>query len=203
MFKPAARRVWLPATVLVLVLFGLLWRTGTLRFENSDDALILKAFMGFEGGVPATFSLYVHTLLAWLLSGASRLWPGVAWFSLFQLGLLALSGAVLCKSLMQLAGDGRAARVTGIAAAALCLVLLAAFAMSRINYTTTAALAGAAAVAQLLTAPLHGRTARARGLAALLLGLGFLLRMQSAWPSAALRGWRCCGRRARRSAPCG
>lgn len=191
MSKPTKHRPWLTATLLVLALFGLLWRIGTLRFENSDDALILKAFMGFEGGVPASFSLYVHTLLAWALHGLARLWPGVAWLSLFQLGVLGLSAAVLCKSLMQLAGKGCPARMAGVAAALLSLLLLAALAMCRINYTTTAALAGAAAVAQCLAVPpgaaAHGRL-RAYGLAALLLGLACLLRMQSAWPAAAFAG---------------
>jgi hypothetical protein len=47
-----------------------LWPRRCLRSRpsstsGSDDAPILRAFMGYEGGEPATFHLYLHTAFAW------------------------------------------------------------------------------------------------------------------------------------------
>jgi len=186
--KASPLRFWLPALGMTALLFAALAQVSNFRFENSDDALIVKAFMGYEGGLPAIFSLYVHTALAWLLHGLALLVPRMPWFSLFQGMLLLASCTVIAKSMLQLA-QGRYSNLLGVLMGGLYLVLFAAFAACRINYTTTAALAGAAAVAQCLTAPLQGgckrRVARAYRLSALLLAIAFCLRMQGALPAAA------------------
>ena len=89
-----------------------------------------------------------------------------------------------------LARANRSPRLAGVVAGALYLALFAAFACCRVNYTTTAALAGAAAVAQYCTldgygeARVHAR-ARAFALCLLLLAAAYCLRAQSAWPSVA------------------
>ena len=197
MTKKLIRRYWLLGALLTFAMFAVLYRVAHLRFENSDDTLIVKAFMGFEGGVPATFSLYVHTMLAWTMAGLSSLAPGIPWFSLYQVGLLVLGGTVILKALMQLAQSYRYPWLMGSIAGGLFLVVFMAFISCRINYTTTAALAGAAAVVQLLTVRLwEGRkaaTVRAYALSLLLLVNAYCLRAQSALPAfafcALVFGW--------------
>ena len=187
------RRVWLDwllGALMTAALFAALSLVTDFRYENSDDGLILRTFMGFEGGVPADFSLYIHTALAWLLFGFSLVKPGMPWFSLFQLGLLLFSCVVLCKCMSSLARANRSPRLAGVVAGALYLALFAAFACCRVNYTTTAALAGAAAVAQYCTLDGYGEArgharARAFTLCLLLLAAAYCLRAQSAWPSVA------------------
>ena len=138
---------WALGAGLTLLLFAALFAVSNFRYENSDDALILKSLMGFEGGVPSDFSLYVHTLLMGALAALSRALPGTPWFSLLQLGLLGFSCTVLAKSLLQLSWKRRGV-LTGLLVAVLYLALFAAFACCRVNYTTTAALAGAASLLQ-------------------------------------------------------
>lgn len=180
------RRVWMDwvfAAGLTAAMFVTLKFVTNFRFENSDDIVMVKAFMGFEGGQPADFSLYLHTLLAWALYGVSLLAPGIPWFSLFQLGLLFFSCTVLLKSFFQMTRN----RITGALAGGLFLAAFAAFACCRVNFTTTAALAGAAAVAQTMTAdfasPKKAPRVRALLLALLLLAAGYCLRVLAALPS--------------------
>lgn len=179
------RRYWLLGAAVTTALFALLTALSNFRFENSDDAILLHAFMGFEG-TTANFTLYTHTLLAYMLSALGKLWPGMAWYSLFQLGLLWVSGVVLVKCMAQLAGRRLGAGLWGAAAGTLLLIVFVAFSFCRISYTTTAAAAGAAAVAQALTAdmalPRRGSFVRA-WLGSLLLLLGaYSLRMVSILP---------------------
>ncbi len=166
---------WLLGLLAATVLFAGLTAVCDLRYENSDDMLFVKGFMGFEGGEPVSFTLYTHTFLAWLLYGLSKALPGIAWFSVFQAGLLWLSAVVIVKALVQL-GGGR-----GAAGAAMFLGVFAAFACARISYTTTAALAGAAAAVQLLTLP-AGKKRGGLLLAVFLLMCAYSLRQMTVLP---------------------
>ncbi len=136
---------------MALALFATLALIGNFRYENSDDLLMVKPFMGFEGGISADFTLYTHTLLAWALHGLSMLFPAVAWFSVYQIALLFLSVTVLGKSVAQLTKDRRRPWLAAFFTDALLLGGFAVFACCRVSYTSTAGLAGAAAMAQLLS----------------------------------------------------
>ena len=82
--KRAAKLLpWVYGFVLATVLLAVLGSITYFRYENSDDILIVKAYMGFEGGSPAGFQLYQHTLLSLLMRQLTLLVPGVAWFSIF------------------------------------------------------------------------------------------------------------------------
>lgn len=88
------------APLLALAFFLILSRVTYFRYENSDDFLIVRAFLGFEGVSPSLPHFHLHPLLVWALSLLSAAVPGVAWFSVLQLALLWLSAATLCLSLL-------------------------------------------------------------------------------------------------------
>ena len=84
------------AAVMVFVLLGT-----DMHYAVNDDAGILRAFLGYESGEPASFHIYIHGILAWPLWALSTLFPGLPWFSYAQLFMLALSCTVIAKSIMQ------------------------------------------------------------------------------------------------------
>lgn len=171
---------WLTGLLMATGLFILLQLISYFRFENSDDILIVKSFMGFEGGEPAAYNMFLHTFLAHFLGWISRLAPGVAWFSLFQLAVLWLSTAVVVKCVMQCALSRGTSYWIGLALAGLFGGMEAAFACARINFTTTAAMAGAAGVAQLCTLGLdHKRLFGASLLSMAMVLLCYCIRPQS------------------------
>ena len=168
--------LWLPP-LLATLFFLVLSRITYFRYENSDDFLIARAFLGFEGVRPVLPHLYLHPVLVWALTGLSDAAPGVAWFSAAQMGALWLSAAVLCFCLLRC---GRAARLHPAVcsvAALLFLGVFASFVCTRLTYTTTSALLAAAACALLVCA---GVTRRRVGpcvtLSFGLLALGGMLR---------------------------
>lgn len=142
---------WLAPLLAFFFFFGLS-RITYFRFENSDDILYVKAFMGFEGQVASSPPLYLHPLLVWLLGLLSNAMPGVAWFSLLQIGMLLLSAWALCIGILRCANAARVPAAAGTAAALLFLAVFASFIYTRINHTTTSAVLGAAACALLLGA---------------------------------------------------
>ena len=127
-------------------------RVTYFRYENSDDFLMVRTFLGFEGVQPVPPHLYLHPALVWVLNVLSAAAPGVAWFSVAQLGMLWISAAVLCLCLLRC---GRAARLHSVVcslAALLFLGVFASFLCTRLTYTTTAALLAAAASGLLVCA---------------------------------------------------
>lgn len=138
--------LWLPP-LLATLFFVTLSRVTYFRYENSDDFLIARTFLGFEGMRPVPPHLYLHPALVWVLNALSAAAPGVAWFSVAQLGMLWISAAVLCLCLLRC---GRAARLHSVVcslAALLFLGVFASFLCTRLTYTTTSALVAAAASA--------------------------------------------------------
>ncbi len=167
-------RPWGLGILLSALLFALLFTLYAPQYVTNDDAVILRAFMGYEGGVPATFHLYTHTVFAWMLYGLAVLFPGVAWFSILQIALLFLSSAVIIKSFAQIAGRSMQTRRGEWAGAAAGLVFTAVFALFytvRITYSFTAVLCGAAAVAHLFSVDFE----RGRGVVPRILGGAALL----------------------------
>ena len=151
METPAKRLApWGLALSMTLLFFAGIWATQYFRFENSDDILLVKGFLGYEGGVPSGFSAYVHPFFTRPLQWISMAVPGVAWFSWLQLFLLFWANVVLCKAFLQLSGKGFCGSLWGMGAGGMYLAVFSLFLSCRLNFTTTAALLGAASVAQLL-----------------------------------------------------
>ena len=140
---------WFIGIAAAALLSGALALLTPPEYVGSDDAPILRSFMGYEGGEPAHYHLILHTVFAWLLRGLALLLPGVAWFSILQLFLLWFSCAVIVKSAAACARNHGLPLLAGAAAGVVFLLVFALYALCRITFTTTAALVGAAAVAQL------------------------------------------------------
>ena len=144
------RTAWLWGLFLSTVLFLLLFFTAGFSYVGTDDIPILRSFMGYEGGVPASFHLYIHTALAWILHGLAKLFPGVAWFSFLQIFLLWLCSVVILKNLIQGILRRNLPLWFGLALGIAYLFIFPLFILCRISYTTTSALLGATAVFQLI-----------------------------------------------------
>jgi len=170
--KPTARNTnrmaWLTALLMNAVLFALIFIFLDVRYTTNDDSVILRAFMGYETGTPAQFSIYIHGLLAWPLYWLGSAFPGVPFFSYLQFGLLFLGLTVCTKSILQ--AFRSSSFLLGCAAGLAFLLLFGIKYTARPTYTSTAAILGAAAVMQLLSID-HTRP---KGVVLSMLGAGLL-----------------------------
>ena len=152
---------WITGIMLASLMFLGFILFNMLLYSGSDDAPILRYYMGFEGGEPTTFSALVHPAMGWLLYGLAKLFPGVAWFSILQLFFLWFSSVVVIKSLMRCAALHGRSQWIGAVLGALTVAAGAFWISMRVSFTTTAAWLGAAAVVQLASRRLGaGRQAR-------------------------------------------
>ena len=175
---------WLAGIFAATLLFALLAIYAGFQYSASDDTPILRSFMGYEGGVPARFHPYTHTAFAWLLHGLALIFPGVAWFSILQLFLIWFSCVVLMKSMTQMALNHGLPLFAGILGGVVFLTVYGLYIGCRISYTTTAALTGASAVAQLMSIQWRGgQVLRGMLLSIALLMCCYCLRQISLLPS--------------------
>lgn len=190
--KTKRRLAWLLALFMTAALFACCFAFLDMRYAVNDDAGILKAFLGYETGTPARFHIYIHGLLALPLSLLGTAFPGIAWFSVMQLALLFLAFTVAAKSVMQCFVNREKPLWAGALFAALFLALFGLRFLSRITFTQTAALLGAAAVLQMLSID-HARASSRKvvvGMAGALalVVLGYSLRQITALPILAFCG---------------
>ena len=142
---------WLFGLILSTVMMICVFLFFGLRYDTIDDTVILRQMMGFGVTEIPDFNLYVNGILFFFLRWLSILFPGLPWFSYLQLFLLWLSTAVITKSIIQCFENEQHPVWHGIILAVLFQIVFLLRYETRITYTVTAAMVGAAAVAQLLS----------------------------------------------------
>ena len=176
---------WLAAALMTGAMYALVVLALDMQFEMNDDTAILRSFMGYDGSI-SSFNLFVHGLLTWPLKWLGESVPGVAWYSILQIALLAFGCVLIAKSIIQcFVNQGRSFWL-GVCFAA---VFLGAFCMqvcARVTFTCTAALLGTAAVLQLLSID-HENASSRQVFGGILLALvpavlGYALRQVTLWP---------------------
>lgn len=185
------RLCWLIGLGITAVMFVLIALRLDWRYCQNDDISILRSFMGYETGEPANFHIFIHGLLAWPMYWLAKVFPTVAWFSVFQIAFLCLSVWMCTKGLMQCFVNAGQPLWLGAAVAVvfscLCLEVCA-----RITFTQTAAMLGAASVVQILSVDREQATPRqaALGILAALppIAFAYALRKEALWPILAFAG---------------
>ncbi len=184
------RLAWLIGLGMSAALFALIALFFFLFFCQNDDVSIIRCFMGFEIGAPASFHIFIHGLLARPIHWLALRFPTVAWFSVFQVGLLFLGCVALLKSIVQCALKAGIGLAGGSLLALVSWLLFLFPYCVQLTFTQTAAILGAAAAMQIMSLE-HGRPARVVGgmlLATLLAVLAYALRQDALMPVLAFCG---------------
>ncbi len=181
----ANQQAWLFALLLVTAGLLLIWLKADLYYAETDDAPTVRALLGYEGGHIPTFHVFQHPLLTFLLAGLSRWVPGIAWYSWVQLACLWLAGVVLVKSFCQMSIRSQGRMLPGMAVSTLFFGVFLVECTALLTYTTTAALLGAAAVAQLCTLRVQEKAAWGMAGSMGLLLAAYAWRLMSALPALA------------------
>lgn len=181
-----ARLCWGWGAGITALLWGFLLCFSDIYFAANDDQFILRAMTGFQPGGTPDFHPFLLGFYVYPLRWLQRFFPGVAWYSLLELLLLALALTVILKSLLQCwLRAGRRLR-TGLLLCAGYAALYGSNYLARVTFTVTGAMLGAAAVAQILSIDCQSASdrslLRAMTLAILLLILCYGLRQLSLVP---------------------
>ena len=148
--KKKTALAYLLACLFVVGLIGFIMLFSHFRFENSDDILFVKAFMGFEGGIPSNENLYTNPILASILATLSNKWTGIAWFSILLVFSWIISLIIIIKEII-FYGLNNNKIILSILFSGLFTSIFLLFDFARVSYTTTVAVLSTAAVVKCLT----------------------------------------------------
>ena len=151
--KYTAKRAlcWLIAALLTAAVMGFVIGCTDITYAENDDATIMRSFMGYESGEPATFSIMIHGLLAIPLGLISTAFPDLPWFTYAQLAMLALSCLIISKSILQIFVRHQKPLWLGAVFAAMFVSVLCMKHITELTFTITAAALAAAAVLQMFS----------------------------------------------------
>lgn len=184
--RNSARSCWLWGAGITALLWGFLLCFSDIYFAANDDQFILRAMTGFQPGGTPDFHPFLLGFYVYPLRWLQRFFPGVAWYSLLELLLLALALTVILKSLLQCWLRAGRRLQTGLLLCAGYAALYGSNYLARVTFTVTGAMLGAAAVAQILSIDCQSASdrslLRAMTLAILLLILCYGLRQLSLVP---------------------
>ncbi len=184
--RNSVRSCWLWGAGITALAWGFLLCFSDIYFAANDDQFILRAMTGFQPGGTPDFHPFLLGFYVYPLRWLQRFFPGVAWYSLLELLLLALALTVILKSLLQCwLRAGRRLRTGGLLCAGYAALYGSNY-LARVTFTVTGAMLGAAAVAQILSIDCQSASdrslLRAMTLAILLLILCYGLRQLSLVP---------------------
>ena len=91
MHRNSARSCWLWGAGITALLLGFLLCFSDIYFAANDDQFILRAMTGFQPGGTPDFHPFLLGFYVYPLRWLQRFFPGVAWYSLLELLLLALA----------------------------------------------------------------------------------------------------------------
>ena len=172
-----ARRVLLGAVVALGAVLTIVLTGGTPSLRTSDDAEMMAAVSGYDGGARRPELLFTSVLIGRVLVALYDLQPAAPWYGLY---LHALQVVALVTIVLSLAVLLRGVPRSVVIAVAGALLLTAANAMMAVQFTIVGillALAGGVAFLALRTA---GRgPALAAGVGGVLLWAAFLVRVQA------------------------
>ena len=177
---------WLLSGLLIAIFYVLIFQNFDTHYANNDDTVILRATMGY-GGVMPTFNVILHGLLLAPLTWLGTMFPGIAFYTYFQIFFLWLSGTVFLRGLICLAVNNYKPFWVGLLAGLLFICCFWIQNATKITMTITAALLSAAAVMQILSVDIKNSNLfgilRGMLLATLLCILGYAMRSEVLLPT--------------------
>lgn len=171
------RTVLVAATVTLAAILGAVMGLGTPSLRTSDDAEMMAAVSGYDGGARRPELLFTNVLVGRVLVALYDLVPAAPWYGIYLHGLQFAALVAIAASLSVLL---RGSPVPVVATVGVGLLLTAANAMMAVQFTIVGILLAVAGGLVFLALRAAGRGAVISGaVGGLLLGVAFLVRVQS------------------------
>ena len=129
------------------IIFCAVALTYGIVFDSIDDYNVMMSLCGDKTGRTYAELTFFNSAFAYLMSGLYALYAGVQWYSLIEILMCLLSLSVILCSLWRLCVARGLSRLLALLAYGASVLACYLYAIQRLQFTATAALAGAAACA--------------------------------------------------------
>ena len=93
---------WGIAALVMAVLFGITYLTGTIRFSTNDDIRIMYALAGYNAGTAYPYQPFINYFLGQVISWQYELFPQVPWYAIYHVFCLYFGATVIGKSCVKI-----------------------------------------------------------------------------------------------------
>lgn len=130
--------------ILVAILLALTWTMIPITFETSDDAFMMSSLSGGKTGEPQADTIFSLFLWGRVVSALYLICPGIPWYTLIFLSLVAVSLVIICYCVVSSFSEW--------GGSLFCLLYFCMFAFYSVilQFTVVSAYCGVAAIALML-----------------------------------------------------
>ena len=127
------------------------WKSHVVFFINDDENILYSLAGYYTNGIPGDHS-FVNYLLAAFIGGLYSLIPAVPWYGVFHVVVLFLSVMAISMALLRIAEKSHVPLFAALCLISSMVLLCYLYPVTLMQFTTTSAMAGTAAVALLVSA---------------------------------------------------
>ncbi len=142
------RKIWLPSLVLTVICLAVLWKLCPICFQNNDDKTLMYLVSGFATGEPEAGTVFGSFYYYGFIGLLYRAYAGIAWYTIIELAVVAVSLWIVCDCLMNVAGSK--GRIFGAITFIVMFLFVFLHFSTALQYTATAGLAAGAAACSLI-----------------------------------------------------
>ena len=148
---------WLISFFLILIFYAILFQYSVIRFGTNDDNTIINSIISFAEQPGDTGFMYINYFLGVFLAFLYRNIRTVPWYDIYSVMVLIFSGVIIFKSILKAGyrADKNFGKIIFLLAVFFMVMLAPAF--QQVQFTTTAAAAGTAALVNFLCVDQNGR----------------------------------------------
>ena len=149
-FYNTEKGYWISAFFCVLVLFIVIVISRGIVFDTVDDFNVMYTIAGYKTGTPYFQLTFYNNILAFLISLLYRLTGAVQWYSVVSIAMVLSSILTIDKVIIKIAKQKKIKPVCVFSFVIFLEFTAFLYPLQRLQFTTTATMMGAAAVALML-----------------------------------------------------
>ena len=145
------KKNWLISLIVVALSLALLWMLCPICFQNNDDKVLMYLTAGYTTGTPEAGTVFGSFYYYGIIALFYRLYSGIAWYTVFELAMVATSLWIIANSLMGNSNTTNKAKLLGVITFIIMFLFCFMHFSTALQYTATAGLVAGAAACSLIS----------------------------------------------------
>ena len=145
------KKNWLISLIVVALSLALLWMLCPICFQNNDDKVLMYLTAGYTTGTPEAGTVFGSFYYYGIIALFYRLYSGIAWYTVFELAMVAASLWVIANSLMGNSNTTNKTKLLGVFTFIIMFLFCFMHFSTALQYTATAGLVAGAAACSLIS----------------------------------------------------
>lgn len=143
------KKFWIPSLLITVICLAVLWIVCPVCFQNNDDKTLMYLVAGYFTGEPEAGTIFGSFYYYGIIALLYKIYSGVAWYTIVQLAMIAISLWIVCNSLINV--TAKKSKVIGVVAFILMFLFVFLHFSTALQYTATAGLVAGAAACSFIT----------------------------------------------------